>query len=151
VFTVEPSLATDLQKGLGDYRRKDVFDFRSFSANRIEIRRGADTVTFEKTKDKDNQEAWRTGAGQTADTTKVEDLLTKLSSLRAQSFEQTPPAAMKSPEITATVRFDESKTETVSLGRSGSDVFATRADEAGAAKLETTPYEDAVKALDALK
>ena len=151
VFTVEPSLATDLQKAIGDYRRKDVFEFRSFNTSRIEVRRGAETVTFEKTKDKDGKEIWRTAAGQTADTTKVEDFLTKLSSLRAQSFEQAPPAAMKSPEITATVRFDDSKTETVAIGRSGSDVFATRADEAGAAKLDTAPYEDAVKALDALK
>ena len=151
VFTVEPALATDLQKAIGDYRRKDVFDFRSFNANRVEIRRGADTVSFEKTKDKDGKEIWRTAAGQNADTTKVEDFLTKLSSLRAKSFEQTQPAAMKSPEITATVRFDENKTETVTLGRSGSDVFASRADEPGAAKLDATPYEDAVKALDALK
>jgi len=151
VFTVEPAIATDLQKAVGDYRRKDVFDFRSFNANRVEIRRGADTVSFEKTKDKDGKEIWRTAAGQNADTTKVEDFLTKLSALRAQSFEQTQPAAMKSPEITATVRFDENKTETVTLGRSGSDVFASRADEPGAAKLDATPYEDAVKALDALK
>lgn len=151
VFTVDPGLATDLQKPIGDYRRKDVFEFRSFNTTRVEVRRGADTVAFEKTKDKDGKEIWRTAAGQTADTTKVEDFLTKLSSLRAQSFEQAQPAAMKSPEITATVRFDESKTETVAIGRAGSDVFATRADEAGAAKLDTAPYEDAVKALDALK
>ena len=58
---------------------------------------------------------------------------------------------MKSPEITATVRFDESKMETVTLGRSGNDVFAARADEPGAAKLDKTPYEETIKALDALK
>jgi hypothetical protein len=151
VFTVDPALATDLQKTVGDYRRKDVFEFRSFNANRVEIRRGADTLTFEKTKDKDNKEIWRTASGQTADTTKVEDFLTRLSNLRAQAFEQAQPAAMKSPEITATVRFDESKMETVTLGRSGNDVFAARADEPGAAKLDKTPYEETIKALDALK
>jgi hypothetical protein len=151
VFTVEPAFATDLQKGVGDFRRKDVFDFRSFNANRIEIRRGADTMAFEKTKDKDSKEIWRNAAGQTADTAKVEDFLTKLSNLRAKSFEETQPAALRSPEITATVRFDESKTETVTLGKSGSDVVASRADEPGAAKLDSMPYEDALKALDALK
>jgi hypothetical protein len=151
VFAVEESLATDLRKDVGEFRRKDVFDFRSFTANRIEVRRGADTFAFEKAKDKDGKEVWRNAAGQNADTTKVEDLLTKFSNLRAQSFEGSPPPAMKTPDVTVTARFDDKKTEMVTFGRSGSDVFAARADEPGAAKIETTPYEDALKALDALK
>jgi hypothetical protein len=151
VFAVEEGLANDLKKDIGDFRRKDVFDFRSFTANRIELRRGGQTFAFEKTKDKDGKDVWRTAAGQDADTTKVEDVLTKFSNLRAQSFEASAPAAMKTPDVTVTVRFDENKTETVSLGRSGSDAYAVRSDEPGAAKLETTPYEDALQALDALK
>jgi hypothetical protein len=151
IFAVEEGLLTDLRKTAAEFRRKDVFDFRSFNANRVEVRRGAETMTLEKTKDKDGKEIWRTAAGQNADTTKVEDFLTKLSNLRAQSFESVAPAAMKSPELTVTVRFDNDKTETVTLARSGSDVFAARGDEPGAAKVETTPYEDAIKALDALK
>jgi hypothetical protein len=150
VFTVEESLATDLKKEIGEFRRKDVFDFRSFNASRVEIKRGAESFVFEKTKDKDGKEIWKNAAGQNADTAKVEDLLTKLSNLRAQSFEASVPAALKSPELVVTATFD-GKTETVQLGRSGSDVFANRTDEPGAAKLETTPYEDAIKALDALK
>jgi hypothetical protein len=151
VFAVEESLVTDLRKGAAEFRRKDVFDFRSFNATRIEVQRGGETLTFEKTKDKDGKEIWRNAAGQTADTAKVDDFLTKLSNLRAQSFEATPPAALKTPELTVNVRFDQDKTEAVTLARSGTDVFAARGDEPGAAKVETTPYEDAVKALDALK
>ena len=151
VFAVEESLVTDVRKPAADLRRKDVFDFRSFTANRIEVRRGADTLVFEKTKDKDGKEIWRTAGGQNADTTKVEDLLTKLSNLRAASFETAPPAAMTSPDMTVNVRFDENKTETVTLAKNGSDAYAARAGEPGAAKLEATPYDDAVKALDALK
>ena len=41
VFTIEKALITDLSKPVGDFRRKDVFDFRSFTANRIELRREA--------------------------------------------------------------------------------------------------------------
>jgi hypothetical protein len=151
VFAVEESLLTELRKGASEFRRKDVFDFRSFNASRVEVRRGADTITLEKTKDKDGKEIWRNAAGQNADTTKVEDFLTKLSNLRAQSFEPAAPPALKSPELTVTVSFDNGKTETVTLARSGSDVLAARGDEPGAAKVETTPYEDSVKALDALK
>jgi hypothetical protein len=151
VFTVEKSLATDLDKALGDFRRKDVFDFRSFTANRVEIRRGADTFVFEKTKDKDGKEIWRGAAGKDVDTTKVEDMLTKFSNLRAQTFETAQHASLRTPALTMTVRFDENKTETATFGRAGQDVYAARADEPGSAKLETTPYEDAIKALDALK
>ena len=36
VFTVEETLFTDLAQGLPEFRRKDMFDSRSFTANRIE-------------------------------------------------------------------------------------------------------------------
>lgn len=150
VFAVEETLATDLKKDVGEFRRKDVFEFRPFNATRVEIKRGAESYAFEKTKDKDGKEIWKNSSGQNADTTKVEDLLTKLSNLRAQTFETGVNAALKSPELVVTATF-EGKTETVQMGRAGSDIFAARSDEPGSAKLETTPYEDAVKALDALK
>jgi hypothetical protein len=151
VFTVEDSLATDLGKDLSEFRRKDMFDSRSFTANRVELRRGADTVAFEKTKDTDGKEVWRNASGQNADTAKVEDLLTKLSNLRAQSFEPTPNASLKTPVLTATVRFDENKTETVTFGRQGSDVFASRPDEPGSARLEASVFDEVMKALDGVK
>ena len=151
IFAVEEGLVTDVRKDPSEFRRKDVFDFRSFNATRVEVSRGPETLTVEKTKDKDGKEIWRNVGGQTVDTAKVEDFLTKLSNLRAQSFESTAPAALKFPEVIVTVRFDQDKTETVNLGRSGEDVFASRGDEPGAAKLEATPYADAVKALDGMR
>jgi hypothetical protein len=150
VFAVEESVATDLKKEIGDLRRKDVFDFRTFNAQRVEIKRGAQAYVFEKTKDKDGKEIWKNASGQNTDTAKVEDLLTKLSNLRAQSFETETHAALKTPELVVTATYD-GKSETVNLGRADTDAFAMRADEPGSAKLETTPYEDALKALDALK
>ncbi len=149
VFAVEETLATDLKKDVGEFRRKDVFDFRAFNAQRVEIKRGTETYAFEKTKDKDGKEVWKKG-GQNADTAKVEDLLTKLSNLRAQSFETATHAALKAPELVVTATYD-GKSETVQFGRAGTDAYAGRTDEPGSAKLETTPYEDALKALDALK
>lgn len=149
VFAVEESLGTDLNKDVGEFRRKDVFDFRSFNASKVEITRGPESYTFEKTKDKDGKEIWRSG-DKAADTAKVEDLLTKLANLRAQSFESGTQASLKTPEVVVTATFD-GKTETVQFGRAGADVYAARTDEPGSAKLETTPYEDAIKALDSLK
>jgi hypothetical protein len=150
VFAVEDSLAADLKKDIGEFRRKDVFDFRSFNASRVEISRGPASWVFEKSKDKDGKDVWKDSTGKVIDTAKVEDVLTKLSNLRAQSFEATANPTLKTPETVVTASF-EGKSETVQFGRSGSDIFASRGDEPGTAKLETTSYEDALKALDALK
>jgi hypothetical protein len=151
VFVIEPTFATDLDKDVSEFRRKDMFDARSFSTNRIEIKRGSEMFAFEKTKGSDGKEEWKDAAGKMVDLMKVEDLITKLSNLRAQSFEASPNAALKTPTLTVTVRFDESKTETVNLARAGSDAFGSRADEPGDAKLEASVVDEVVKALDALK
>src|SRR5688572_6858418 len=150
VFTVEESLATDLGKDLAEFRRKDLFDSRSFSTNRVEIRRGEETLAFEKTS-ADGKDAWKNAAGQNVDTAKVEDLLTKLSTLRAESFDAAPHVSLRMPALTVAVRFDETKNETVTFGRSGSDVFASRPDEPGAARLGAMGFDEAIKALDAMK
>jgi hypothetical protein len=149
VFTVDEGLATELKKTVADLRRKDVFDARSFTTTRVEVRRGAETLAFEKTKEAD-KEVWKNAAGQVVDSAKVEDLMTKLSNLRATSFEDAH-ASLKMPVLTVTVRFDENKTETASFGRAGADVYASRGDEPGAAKLETNLFDEAIKAVDALK
>jgi hypothetical protein len=152
VFTIEKALTTDLSKAVGDYRRKDVFDMRSFNATRVELRRDSATQTFEKTKGSDGKEVWKDGTGKNVDTAKVDDLLTKLTNLRAQSFEAVAPAALKTPALTVVARFDDgSKTETVTFAKMGTDTFAARADEPGAATLEPNTFDEALKSLDALK
>jgi Domain of unknown function (DUF4340) len=151
IFTVAPTIKDDVFKPLNDLRRKDLFDSRSFTANRLEITRGAETFTFEKTKGKDEKDIWKDSAGKDADAAKIEDLLSRLTSLRATSFESGTHASLKSPALTATVRFDEGKTEAVAFGRAGSDVFASRMGEPGSAKLEASSFDEANKALDALK
>jgi hypothetical protein len=55
------------------------------------------------------------------------------------------------PALTATVRFDETKTETVTFGRSGTESFASRSDEPGTAILDAMAFDEVVKAIDALK
>jgi hypothetical protein len=151
VFTVAPTLYTDLIRDVADFRRKDLFDSRSFTTTRIELRRGADTVVLEKTKSGDGKEVWKDGAGKDVEAMKVEDLLTKVSSLRAESFETAANPALKAPALTVIVRFDDNKTEQVTFGRAGSDIVASRSDEPGTAKVDTMSFDDAIKALDALK
>jgi hypothetical protein len=150
VFTVAPTLRTDVVKELVEFRRKDLFDFRSFTASRVEFTRGGATQAFDRSKDKDGKDVWKDAAGKTLDATKVEDLLAKVSGLRAASFETAAHASLKSPVLTVTATFDKGK-DAVTFGRDGMDAYASRPDEPGSAKLEAAPLDEALKALDALK
>ncbi len=150
IFTVAPTITSDVIKPLSDYRRKDMFDGRSFTANKVEIQRGADTVTLQKTT-KDGKDTWHKADGKDADAAKVDDLLGKITALRAQSFEPGANAALKSPAMVVTLTYDQNKMETVTFGRAGTDVFAARSDEMGTAKLEGSGFDDAMKAVDAVK
>jgi hypothetical protein len=147
VFTVESSLADELKKPADELRLKDLFDARSFNTTRVEAVRGGQTVAFEKDKD-----AWKqvTPAPKAADGAKVDALLTALTNTRATGFTDAAPA-LDTPELTVTVKFDENKQEKVTFARKGTDAFARREGDAGAAKIDASAIDAIVKALDALK
>ena len=147
VFTVETALADELKKPADDLRIKDLFDARAFNTTRLEIVRGGQTLTFEKDKD-----AWKqiTPAPKAADTAKVEAVLAALTGTRATGFADKPPA-LDAPELTATLKFDEGKTDKVTFARKGTDVFARRQGDASAAKIDAAALDVIIKAVDALK
>jgi len=157
VFTLPQEVADELKKSIDDLRKKDVFEFRPFNTTRIEIVRGAQTVIFEKTKGtgKDTSEKWRrvAPAAGDVDAAKMDAVLTKLSNLRAQSFaDAKTPNGLASPVMVIKAVFDElHRNEQASFGKVGTDVFAARPDEPGAMKLTASEFEDAMKAVDALK
>jgi hypothetical protein len=157
VALVAADLATDVKKSVDDLRRKDVFDFRSFNATRLQVTRGSETFVFEKVKGsgKDASDTWRRTSPSAGDVDagKMETLLSALSNLRAQSFaDPKAKTGLDAPVATVTARYDETnKTDTVSFGRVGSDVFASRGDEPGAARVEASAFDEALKALDAVK
>ncbi len=153
VFTVDPAFATELLKEAGDYRRKELFEFRAFSAKSLVVTRGADTITFTKVAGTGENPAdkWTvTAAGTTrdADAAKMDDLLAKLSNLRADAFVAAAPAAAAAPALKVTASFDEDRKEDASIGRDGADAYGTRPDEAGAMKLTTSAVDETLKALD---
>jgi hypothetical protein len=151
IFTVDEVLFTELSKDAGEFRRKDLFDGRSFTANRVELKRADETVALDKTT-ADGKETWKNAAGQNVDLMKVEQLIGLLSSVRATAFEPTANPSLKMPVLTATIRFDDSKkTETVTFGRTGTDAFASRTDEPGSAKIDAMALDETLKALDGLK
>jgi Domain of unknown function (DUF4340) len=156
VVTAPADLFADLEKGPDTYRRKDVFEFRAFNLDRLEVTRGSTATVYGrlKGKGKDGADAWQNATAKKAvDAAKFEEFLTKLSGTRAQSFaDATTKTGIESPVVTFKAAFDDGKkVETVRVGRVGADVFAGRADEPGAAKLDGTDFDETLKALDAFK
>jgi hypothetical protein len=158
VFSINNGVAMELQKKVEDFRRKEVFDFRPFNTTRFEITRGKETRAFERVKGTGENavDTWKQVApeAKTVDSSNLEGALLDFSNLRAESFVAAAGAATghNNPASVVVVKFDDGKKEErVVFGSSGSGVFATRADQPGALKIEPGKYEDAIKKLDALR
>lgn len=155
VFTIDATLAADLKKSVDDYRRKQLFEFRAFSAKKVVLTRGAETITLTKVPGSGETptDKWTVAVGGAAakdvEAAKVDDLLTKLTGLNGDTFVAAAPAAM-TPALKVTAELDEGKTDEASIGRAGDAAFGTRADEAGAMTLSASAVDEATKALDAL-
>jgi len=150
IFTVDASLANDVRRTPADFRDKDLFEFRPYTAKKLVITRGTDTITLEKTKGtgENAAEAWqRAGGSAPLDQPKVEDFLSQLSGLKAASWEPRAPSGSAALQVVVTYD-DKALTEQVILSRAGSDVFASRSGEPGVAKVETAGLDGVLKALD---
>ena len=158
VFSINNGVALELQKKVEDFRRKEVFEFRPYNTTRFEITRGKETRAFERVKGTGENavDTWKqvAPAEKTVDSSNFEGVLLDLSNLRAESFVAAAGAATghNNPAAVIVVKFDDGKKEErVVIGTAGAGVFATRADQPGALKVEPAKYEEAIKKLDALK
>lgn len=155
VFTVDKSIVDDIKKPVDDFRDKELFKFRAFNAERLEIARGKDTWVFEKSKGTgaaDKEEKWKqvSPAAKDLDVSKMDTLLMKLSNLRAKSFpDGKVKTGIESPVLTVKAKY-EGKEERVMFGRSGDNVYASRSGDPGAAQIEANDLNDVNKALDDL-
>jgi Domain of unknown function (DUF4340) len=158
VFSVGSSLADELRKKPEDLRRKEIFDFRPFNTTRFEIIRGKETRAFERVKGTGENavDTWKqvVPAEKTVDASNLEGALLEFSNLRAESFVDRAGAATghSSPTAVINVKFEDGKREErVTFGTQGTAVFASRADQPGALKLETGKFEAALKKIDAIQ
>jgi hypothetical protein len=151
VFTVDKSLASDLEKTPADLRVKDIFQFKAYDAISLEIRHGGTTYAFEKSKPAGNDasaaEVWKATkpAAKDVNQTGMTDLLNTLSSLRASSFADR--ALASGDDVVVTARFgDTSKPtqEQVTLRKSGTVAQAIRPGEPGAAVIPTADFDKAL-------
>jgi hypothetical protein len=161
VFTVEGSLLDELKKSADDLRRKDLFEFKSFSAQHVEVTYGGQTYAFDKPKAPEPApgaspsptpspatDVWKQvkPAAKDVDQTKFNDFLTTLSNLRADKFAD--KAFTSGEEMTLSVKFgDTGTTEQMQFRKSGGVVHAIRTGDSGAAIVSTADYDKAIATL----
>ena len=156
VVTVDNALADELKKDVNEYRRKDVFEFRAYNANRLEFTRNGQTVAFEKDKAQGNavSDKWRRVSPNPADADKdkIESLLSRLSNMRIASFvDASVKTGLDMPAMTVYAKFDDAKKEErVSIGKVNNDVYVSRPGEHGAGKVDAADFTEASKTLDEL-
>ena len=157
VMTAEKSLADDLKKSADDYRRKDVFEFRAFNAQRVELTKGGQTLTLERVKGQGEnpQDTWKriSPTPADADKAKVEELLAGLADMRAVAFtESMGTTGLSQPSLTVLAKFEDAvqKEERVTFGQRGNDVWVSRPGDVGAARIESEKFTEALKHFDEL-
>lgn len=163
VFTIDETLVGDLVRNAEAYRRKDLFGFRPFNAESVSLERDGGLWSFEKSESTDETTVWHmlSPTPGAVDGAAMDDLLAKLSNLRAESFvDSRDGTGLTTPVASLRVTFSDSAEdiieERIIVGRPDGDgadvtaVFAVNGDEPGAARLNPQAWDDAMEALDAL-
>ena len=124
-------------------------------ASSLSITRNGQTVAFEKVKgDGKDPEKWKRVAPTAKDVDKdtADGMISRLSNLRALSFvDSTANTGLNAPIMTVVAKYEDGKKEDrVTFGKNGSDIYALRAGEPGAAKVDGTDFELVTKSLDEL-
>jgi hypothetical protein len=133
IFTVEKGVLDDVKKKADDLRVKDVFEFRAYTAQSVEITYGGATYAFEKQKTaaKDpaaaTTDTWKQTkpAAKDVDQAKVNDLLSNISNLRADKFAD--KALASGEDVVVSAKFGDAatpKSEQVTLRKSEKDKVA---------------------------
>jgi hypothetical protein len=154
IVTIDPALVNALRNNADSFRPKDVFEFRSFTASRLEITRGTSTIAFERVTEKDGAAKWkRLNPAKDVATSEIDSLLSALSGLSVDGYvDAAAKTGADAPVAIVTAKFEDGKKEErVVFGKVGSDLFAVRAGEPGAAKVDAAKFDEAMKALEAIK
>ncbi|HVQ16281.1 MAG TPA: DUF4340 domain-containing protein, partial [Vicinamibacterales bacterium] len=155
VFTIPASVGDSLKNEPDHYRRKDVFEFQTIDATRLEVVRDGQTTVYEKATAPGADGKWHelSPNARNIEPAKIENTLSKLSYLRALTFVPRPASLTGgSGVMSVLVKYDEGKkSETVRLARLGSEPFAARADWPDAARLDANAYGLLIASLDDLR
>lgn len=158
VFTVENTLLSDIKRGPGDVRVREVFEFKSFTATSLDITMGGTSYSFAKAPTPADATAtapdlWKETKPETKDmnATAMTDFLNTVSTLRATSFDD--KAMPTGEEVIVAARFGDApapKEERVVLRKANGVAHAIRTGEPGAAVIPTADFDKAVSTFKAL-
>jgi hypothetical protein len=157
VFTLDNTLNDDLAKAFDQYYKRELFESRAFSTDRVRITRagdgGARTWEFVKSTGEAG-DTWTVapegGQSTAADRDTVEALLTKLASFQHGDYVQ--PSArtgLNAPLLTVSVSYGGGKFERVRVGLAGGQHYANREGEQLTGELAADLVTEALTALDA--
>ena len=155
IGTADSGLLKDLQKSPDDYRRKEIFAFRAYTTDRLELTRDGQTTVFEKVKAQgQTPEKWHRVSPNAGDPDGMgmENLMMKLESLRAAAFVDSPAkTGLDKPSLTVYAKFEEGKKEQrVSFAKAATDAYALVPGQPGAARISTADLDELMKDLDAV-
>ena len=155
IFTVDATLLEDLKKKPEDVRHKDVFEFRSFNAQSLELTYGGKTYAFAKQKPatpdaSSAAEVWKMTAPEAKDIDQAafSNLLGSLSNLRAESFADKPMTGGE--DLTVVAKFGDASAPTedrATIRKSGDKAQAIPSGEPGAFVLPLTDVDNVLKQL----
>lgn len=159
VFTVDSTLQTDLNKDFDEYRKKELFEFRPFSLDRLravlDAPGGPKTYELEKVPaaKAGESETWKVtrvgGPSHTADATAMDDLLNKLVAIKAASFAAgNTRTGLDTPALVVSASYDGGKFERVRFGVVGDDAYGVRDGEALVANIDAASMKAAMQAFD---
>jgi hypothetical protein len=125
-WKVASTVGEGINKSLGDFQNKKLFDFAFDDPTQLEIKIGGDTKIIAKSKSNDGSAVWLSN-GRTMDSVSVQNVIDKLRELSAIRIDDVSAGA---PEIEITVTSKEGKrVETVKMAPSGPDFLAVRSGE----------------------
>jgi hypothetical protein len=159
VFTVDTTLASDFTKSFDDYRKKELFEFRPFGLAKLravlDAPGGPKTYEIEKVAaaKPGDAETWKVtrvgGSSHNADSAAMDDLLTKLVALRAESFVTgNTRTGLDKPALVVSASYDEGKFERVRFGAVADNAYGQRDGEQMAAKIDANSMKAAMQAFD---
>jgi len=159
VFTVDSTLQGDFIKPFDEYRKKELFELRAFTVAKIravlDAPAGPKTYEIEKVPaaKPGESESWKVtrvgGATHTPDTAAVDDLLTKLVAVKAESFVTgATKTGLDKPALVVSASYDDGKFERVRFGAVSDNAYGARDGEPGVAKVETNAMKALLSAFD---
>jgi len=144
IYKVPSDLGKDVDKSVGDFRSKKLFDFGFDEPSKVEVHDGAKAYFLTK-----GGQDWWSADSKKMDPSSVQSFIDKIRELSATKF---PDSGFTSPALEVTVTFNEGKrVEKVLIAKSGDNYIAKRENEPALYQLDSSSVADLQKFAAGLK